>query len=143
MDIVKTLQTALKDADANRGRSKQVALGASSVGGCRRQAWHILQQTPATNHDTENLAAIIGTAIHGAIFEAMKAADILGMILFSKKILRMNTLSVTAIFTRAKMKPFMTGNLQPLLNWQRVDCLQSNRKCRSISTQVLYLSNTR
>ena len=78
MDIIKTLTTALKDADANRGRSKQVALGASSVGGCRRQAWHILQQTPATNHDTENLAAIIGTAIHGAIFEAMKAADIFG-----------------------------------------------------------------
>ena len=78
MDIAKTLQAALKDADANRGRSKQVALGASSVGGCRRQAWHILQQTPATNHDTENLAAIIGTAIHGAIFEAMKAADIFG-----------------------------------------------------------------
>ena len=78
MNIIKTLTTALKEADEQRDRSVQVELGASSVGGCRRQAWHILQQTPATNHDTENLAAIIGTAIHGAIFEAMKAADIFG-----------------------------------------------------------------
>jgi hypothetical protein len=78
MDIVKTLVTALKDADASRGRSMQTALGASSVGGCRRQAWHILQGTPKTNFETENLAAIIGTAIHTSIYEALKAYDLFG-----------------------------------------------------------------
>jgi len=78
MDIVKTLQVALKEADSNRGRSQQTALGASSVGGCKRQAWHIIQGTPKTNFETENLAAIIGTAIHGAIYEAMKSYDIFG-----------------------------------------------------------------
>jgi len=78
MDIVKTLVTALKDADSNRERSKQTALGASSVGGCRRQAWHIIQGTPKTNFETENLAAIIGTAMHSAIYEALKVYDVFG-----------------------------------------------------------------
>ena len=78
MDIVNTLSTALKQADSGRARSQQKTLGASSVGGCRRQAWHILQGTPKTNHDTENLAAIIGTAIHSTIFEAMKSYDVFG-----------------------------------------------------------------
>jgi hypothetical protein len=78
MDIVKTLTTALKEADGQRDRSLQVELGASSVGGCRAQAWHILNQTPKTNHDTESLAAIIGTATHSAIHDALKAHDIFG-----------------------------------------------------------------
>ena len=78
MDIVKTLTTALRDADNNRARSQQTQLGASSVGGCRRQAWHIIQGTPKTNFDTENLAAIIGTAIHSAIHEALVAYDVFG-----------------------------------------------------------------
>ena len=68
MNIIKTLTTALKEADEQRDRSVQVELGASSVGGCKAQAWHILNQTPKTNHDTESLAAIIGTAMHTAIF---------------------------------------------------------------------------
>jgi hypothetical protein len=78
MDIVKTLTTALKEADGQRDRSLQVELGASSVGGCRAQAWHILNQTPKTNHDTESLAAIIGTATHNAIYQALQAHDIFG-----------------------------------------------------------------
>ena len=78
MNIIKTLTTALKEADGQRDRSLQVELGASSVGGCRAQAWHILNQTPKTNHDTESLAAIIGTATHSAIHDALKAHDIFG-----------------------------------------------------------------
>ena len=78
MNIIKTLTTALKEADGQRDRSLQVELGASSVGGCRAQAWHILNQTPKTNHDTESLAAIIGTAMHSAIHDALKAHDIFG-----------------------------------------------------------------
>jgi len=76
MDIIKTLTTALNQADGQKDRSLQVELGASSVGGCRTQAWHILNQTPKTNHDTEKLSAIIGSAMHTTIYEALKAYDV-------------------------------------------------------------------
>jgi len=78
VDIIKTLTTALNEADSQRDRSTQVELGASSVGGCRAQAWHILNQTPKTNFNTEKLSAIMGTAIHTTIYEALKAHDIFG-----------------------------------------------------------------
>jgi hypothetical protein len=78
MDIIKTLQTALKQADGQRDRSLQIELGASSVGGCRAQAWHIINQTPKTNENTESLSAILGTAIHSAIQEALQAYDLFG-----------------------------------------------------------------
>ena len=75
MDIIKTLSTALTEANSNSERSTQIELGASSIGGCRAQAWHILNQSPKTNHQTESLAAIMGTAIHTAIYEALKKYD--------------------------------------------------------------------
>jgi len=78
MNIELLLKTALKDNDRSRERSQQTQLGASSVGGCRRQAFHILNATPKTNHDTENLAAIIGTSLHATIAEAMKKMDVFG-----------------------------------------------------------------
>ena len=78
MEIVKTLTAALQESDRSRDRSVQVELGASSVGGCRTQAWHILNQTPKTNMETESLAAIMGTAMHTTIYEALKAYDIFG-----------------------------------------------------------------
>ena len=78
MEIIKTLTTALNEADSQRDRSTQVELGASSVGGCRAHAWHILNQTPKTNLDTEKLSAIMGTAIHNTIYEALKAYDVFG-----------------------------------------------------------------
>ena len=78
MDIIKTLQVALKEADSQRDRSTQVELGASSVGGCRAQAWHILNQSPKCNNNTESLAAIMGTAIHTSIYEALKSYDVFG-----------------------------------------------------------------
>ena len=79
MDIVKTLTTALREADSQRERSVQTELGASSVGGCRTQAWHILNQTPKSNFDTESLAAIMGTAMHTVIAEALAAHDVFGL----------------------------------------------------------------
>jgi len=78
MEIIKTLTIALNEADSQRDRSTQVELGASSVGGCRANAWHILNQTPKTNLDTEKLSAIMGTAIHNTIYEALKAYDVFG-----------------------------------------------------------------
>lgn len=78
MQIEALLKNALKDNDRSRARSQQTTLGASSVGGCKRQAWHIVRQTPKTNHDTESLAAIIGTSLHATIAEAMRNMDIFG-----------------------------------------------------------------
>lgn len=78
MDIQNLLKIALYEQDGQRARSQQTTLGASSVGGCRRQAWNILNEVPKTNYDTEHLAAIIGTAIHSTIAGAMEAADPFG-----------------------------------------------------------------
>ena len=78
MDIGALLKVALNEHDDARERSLQTELGASSVYGCKRQAWSILRQVPKTNHNTESLAAIIGTAVHATIAEAMKNADPFG-----------------------------------------------------------------
>jgi CRISPR/Cas system-associated exonuclease Cas4 (RecB family) len=78
MDIHGLLKTALVENDNARERSLQTELGASSVYGCKRQAWSIIRQVPKTNHDTESLAAIIGTAVHATIAEAMKNIDVFG-----------------------------------------------------------------
>jgi hypothetical protein len=78
MEILQTLKEALVSVDNDRPRSTQKRIGASSIGGCRTAAWHIINNTDATNHDTELLAAIIGTATHAAIAEAMAKADIFG-----------------------------------------------------------------
>lgn len=78
MDIHQLLKAALTENDKARERSQQRELGASSVFGCKRQAWNILRQVEKTNHNTESLAAIIGTAVHATIAEAMKNADVFG-----------------------------------------------------------------
>jgi hypothetical protein len=67
MDIATLLKVALNEHDDARERSQQTELGASSVYGCKRQAWNILRQVPKTNLETESLAAIIGTAVHATI----------------------------------------------------------------------------
>jgi hypothetical protein len=78
MNLHGLLKTALIENDNARERSQQTELGASSVYGCRRQAWMIQRQMPKTNLDTESLAAIIGTAVHATLAEAMKQADVFG-----------------------------------------------------------------
>ena len=78
VDLYKMLSTALTAHDGGRERSKQVDVGPSAVGGCRRRVWHMLQRTPATNPDTEVLAAIMGTFIHQGIQEAIKREDPFG-----------------------------------------------------------------
>ena len=78
MDIANTLKVALVEQDSKRARSTQREIGASSVGGCARQAWHIINQTPKTNFDTDKLAAIIGTAIHSTISQALQEYDVFG-----------------------------------------------------------------
>ena len=75
MDIAQLLKTALVDNDRTRARSLQKELGASSVGGCRRQAWSIINQAEKTNFDTDSLAAMFGTAFHEMISKAIAQAD--------------------------------------------------------------------
>lgn len=78
MDIHGLLKTALVDNDKARERSMQKEIGASSVYGCSRQAWNIIHQQPKTNMNIESLGAIIGTAVHAVLAEAMAQADTFG-----------------------------------------------------------------
>jgi hypothetical protein len=77
-DLNELLAKSLNAYDKNRDRSKQVEVGPSSVGGCRRQVFYQLQEAPKTNPDTESLAAILGTFIHSGIAEAIKREDPFG-----------------------------------------------------------------
>ena len=70
-DPKELLLTALRAGDAKRSRSKQVQIGPSELGGCRRKVWYRLNDQPETNDNEMKLAAIMGTAIHAAIEEAL------------------------------------------------------------------------
>lgn len=72
------LSKSLNAYDKNRDRSKQVEIGPSSIGGCRRQVYYQLTEAPKTNPDTEALAAILGTFIHTGIADAIKREDPFG-----------------------------------------------------------------
>lgn len=65
----------LHSKDASRDRSKQTQVGPSEIGGCRRKVWYRLNAQPHTNENQSKLAAIMGTAIHAAIEEAIGAID--------------------------------------------------------------------
>ena len=61
---------ALLKADGDRARSKQTAIGVSSLGDCRRKVWHMSRGDKKSN-TTLQLPAIMGTAIHHAIEAAI------------------------------------------------------------------------
>jgi len=69
MEIQELLMKALTNYDQNRPRSQQVEIGVSAIGGCRKQVWLHLQNTPKTN-STMRLPGLMGTAIHKMIEEA-------------------------------------------------------------------------
>ena len=71
MDIRELLVKALHEKENSRGRSTQVQIGPSELGGCRRKVWYRLNQQPETNDNEIKLAAIMGTAIHSAIEAAL------------------------------------------------------------------------
>jgi len=77
-DLNELLTKSLNAYDANRDRSKQVEIGPSSLGGCRRQVYYSLTAQPVTNPNTESLAAILGTFIHAGISEAIVREDPFG-----------------------------------------------------------------
>ena len=74
-DPKELLLHVLHAKDASRDRSTQTEVGPSEIGGCRRKVWYRLNAQPATNENQSKLAAIMGTAIHAAIEEAIGAID--------------------------------------------------------------------
>lgn len=78
IDLQGMLIKSLEAYDSQRDRSQQVEVGPSSIGGCRRQVYHILKQTPKVNTETESLASILGTFIHSGIADSIKREDPFG-----------------------------------------------------------------
>ena len=74
-DPKELLLHVLHNKDASRDRSKQTQVGPSEIGGCRRKVWYRLNAQPETNDHQLKLAAIMGTAIHAAIEEAIGHID--------------------------------------------------------------------
>jgi len=74
-DPKELLLHVLHSQDASRDRSMQTEVGPSEIGGCKRKVWYRLNAQPHTNDNQSKLAAIMGTAIHAAIEEAIGAID--------------------------------------------------------------------
>jgi CRISPR/Cas system-associated exonuclease Cas4 (RecB family) len=53
----------------------QTEVGPSEIGGCKRKVWYRLNAQPHTNENQSKLAAIMGTAIHAAIEDAIGSLD--------------------------------------------------------------------
>lgn len=78
MEIINELVKAVTVTSKSDARSKQLTIGPSEIGGCRRQTWLRLNQAPATNPNTLRFPAMFGTAIHAYILEAFKNLDPFG-----------------------------------------------------------------
>jgi hypothetical protein len=78
IDLQGMLIKSLEAFDSQRDRSQQIEVGPSAIGGCRRQVYHILKESPKVNTETESLASILGTFIHAGIAEAIKREDPFG-----------------------------------------------------------------
>ena len=78
-ELKELLTSVLHQKDATRSRSKQTQIGPSELGGCRRKVWYRLNDQPETNDNELKLAAVMGTAIHAAIEEALQHADPTGL----------------------------------------------------------------
>jgi CRISPR/Cas system-associated exonuclease Cas4 (RecB family) len=74
-DPKELLLSVLHAKDASRDRSTQTQVGPSEIGGCRRKVWYRLNGQPETNENQSKLAAIMGTAIHAAIEDAIGHLD--------------------------------------------------------------------
>jgi CRISPR/Cas system-associated exonuclease Cas4 (RecB family) len=74
-DPKELLVTALHKRENSRPRSTQVQIGPSELGGCSRKVWYRLNDQPETNDNELKLAAIMGTAIHNAIEQALDGRE--------------------------------------------------------------------
>ena len=75
MDIGGLLKTALTSYEKGKERNNQTELGPSNIYTCHAQAWHIINQSPKCNQNTEHLSATMGTAIHAVIAEGLKSIN--------------------------------------------------------------------
>ena len=78
IDLQGMLIKSLEAFDSQRDRSQQIEVGPSAIGGCRRQVYHILKESPKVNTQTESLASILGTFIHAGIADSIKREDPFG-----------------------------------------------------------------
>lgn len=76
--VANTILKAVIGSGRNSERSKQVNIGPSEIGGCRRKVWYKLNNQESTNPNTLRLASFMGTAIHNAIETALKSQDPFG-----------------------------------------------------------------
>lgn len=74
MEINELLMKALTSYDKSRPRSQQKELGVSSIGGCARAAYFVLNSWDKEN-ETIKLPALMGTAIHTMIEQAVTNMD--------------------------------------------------------------------
>ena len=90
-DPKELLLHVLHTKDASRSRSTQTQVGPSEIGGCRRKVWYRLNAQPETNENQSKLAAIMGTAIHAAIEDAIGHIDPDGKEYLDRKSTRLNS----------------------------------------------------
>lgn len=76
--ITDELMKAISVSGKSHARNRQVAVGPSEIGGCRRQTWYRLNGQEVTNPNTLQFPAMYGTAIHEYILEAFKKLDPFG-----------------------------------------------------------------
>ena len=74
MEIKDWLIKTLQEADNAKARSMQKEIGASQIGDCRAKTWLQMKGVEGTN-PTLKLPAIMGTAIHKIIEEAIERID--------------------------------------------------------------------
>jgi CRISPR/Cas system-associated exonuclease Cas4 (RecB family) len=74
-DIRQLLLDVLRQRDEARPRSNQTEIGPSELGSCSRKVWYRINGYEKTNDSTLKLAAVMGTAIHASIEDALEAAD--------------------------------------------------------------------
>jgi hypothetical protein len=73
-ELIKVITASQKDS----ARSKQIEVGPSEIGGCRKKVWLKLQGQEKVNSNTLRLSSIMGTAIHSYIQESFHAQDPFG-----------------------------------------------------------------
>ena len=78
MEIINELVKAITVTSKSEARNKQLTIGPSELGGCRRQTWLRLNEAPIVNPNTLRFPAMFGTAIHAYILEAFKSLDPFG-----------------------------------------------------------------
>lgn len=70
-EVVPSLTRAAMAVDGRRRRSRQVKMGPSSVGGCRRKAGYELAGVPRTDFP-DKMAAVVGTWLHAGALKALQ-----------------------------------------------------------------------